>query len=53
LYLPAEARSFLPEPEEILQQLKGLPGKVKFVHPLTGEWVVYRRRTNGANPEVL
>jgi hypothetical protein len=51
LYLPAEARSFLPEPEEILQQLKGLPGKVKFVHPLTGEWVVYHRRHPGGSTE--
>lgn len=42
-YLPIEARPFLPEPEQVFRTLKGLPKKVKFVHPLTGKWVIYRR----------
>lgn len=44
LYLPAMTRSFLPEPAEVLQQMQGAPNRVKFVHPLTGEWVIYSRQ---------
>jgi hypothetical protein len=44
LYLPATTRSFLPEPVEVMQQMQGAPKRVKFVHPLTGEWVIYSRR---------
>jgi len=43
LYLPAPLRRFLPEPAEMFQRLEGGPRRVKFVHPLTGEWVVYKR----------
>jgi hypothetical protein len=49
LYLPVSFKAFLPAPENILQALKGLPKKVKFVHPLTSKWVVYRRRVNSAS----
>jgi hypothetical protein len=47
LYLPAKRRSFLPDPAEVFQKLEGLSGRVKFVHPLTGEWIVYTRRDDG------
>lgn len=45
LYLPAKPRQFLPDPAEVFQKLDGLPGRVRFVHPLTGEWVTYVRRS--------
>lgn len=44
LYLPAKPRPFLPDPAEIFQKLEGLPERVRFVHPLTGNWVTYVRR---------
>lgn len=46
LFLPAKQRSFLPDPAEMFKQLEGLPERVKFVHPLTGKWVVYDRANN-------
>ncbi len=46
LYLPSQHRPFLPEPDELFQKLDGLPKRVKFVHPLTGEWVTYRRKNH-------
>ncbi len=42
-YLPAEARSFLPEPKAALRALEGAPKKVRFIHPLLGKWLSYRR----------
>jgi hypothetical protein len=45
LYLPSNRRSFLPEPEEVFEQLDSLPTKVKFVDPITGTWVVYHRKS--------
>ncbi len=42
-YLPSEKSQFLPEPERVYRTLAGLPNKVKFAHPLTGKWVIYRR----------
>lgn len=44
LYLPARPKSFMPEPAELFLKLKGLRKRVKFVHPLTGEWVTYDRK---------
>jgi hypothetical protein len=44
LYLPTKRRPFLPDPTEVFQNLDGLPDHVKFVRPLTGEWVTYRRK---------
>lgn len=44
LYLPAKPRPFLPDPGEVFQKLAGLPERVRFVHPLTGEWVTYVRK---------
>ena len=43
LYLPAEPRPFLPDPADVFQKLDALREQVKFVHPLTGDWVVYSR----------
>lgn len=43
LFLPAKLRPFLPNPEDVFQKLEILGERVKFVHPLTGEWVRYVR----------
>ena len=39
LYLPTPPPVFVPNPGEVFPKL-GLRGRAKFVHPLTGEWVV-------------
>ena len=38
------AGSFLPSPRSVLRRNPAIKGKVKYVDPLTGEWVVYRRK---------
>ena len=43
LYEPANPRPFLPDPVEIFEKVEGLPERVKFVHPITGKWVIYDR----------
>ena len=43
LYLPATGGSFLPDPEALFHKLRdSSSARVKFVHPITGEWVEYR-----------
>jgi len=45
LYLPATGGSFLPDPEVLFHKLRDSSSeRVKFVHPITGEWVEYRRK---------
>jgi len=44
LYLPATGGSFLPDPEMLFHKLRDSSSeRVKFVHPITGLWVEYRR----------
>ena len=43
LYLPSQVKGFLPNPEEMFRQLTAGPKNTKFVHPLTGERVIYDR----------
>jgi hypothetical protein len=43
-YLPAKRPRFVPDPERLFQELNELGSEVSFVQPLTGEWVVYRRK---------
>ena len=43
LFLPAPRPRFVPDPEKLFRKLKGLDETVRFVHPITGERVVYRR----------
>ena len=43
VYLPTPQPRFVPDPEQLFRQLKGVGEKVRFVQPITGEWVVYRR----------
>lgn len=47
LYLPSQAAHFAPDPASVFQRLKGRT-KIKFVHPLNGEFIVYRRRGDSA-----
>jgi len=44
LFLPAPQPRFVPDPEKLFRKLKGIGDKVRFVHPLTGESVTYRRK---------
>ena len=44
LYLPATGGSFLPDPEVLFHKLRDSSSeRVRFVHPITGLWVEYRR----------
>ena len=43
LFLPAPRPRFVPDPEKLFRKLKGLVDKVRFIHPLTGESITYRR----------
>jgi predicted transcriptional regulator len=42
-FLPAPRPRFVPDPEELFRKLKNVDGPVRFIHPITGETVVYRR----------
>lgn len=42
-YLPTPRPRFVPDPEKLFQELKDVKGPIRFVHPITGEWVEYRR----------
>jgi hypothetical protein len=44
LYSPAPRARFLPKPEELFQELSDVEDTVRFVHPLSGKQMVYRRR---------
>lgn len=45
LYLHVNRPRFIPDPEELFQELEGLGTKVRFVHPLTGKLILYHRRS--------
>jgi hypothetical protein len=42
LFLPTPRPRFVPDPAELFKELKALKDTVRFVHPITGEWIVYR-----------
>ena len=42
-YLSTPRPRFVPDPKELFQELKDLRRPIRFVHPITGEWVTYRR----------
>lgn len=48
LFLPTPRPRFIPDPEELFQKIPELGNESKFVHPLTGKWVIYRRGHNTA-----
>jgi hypothetical protein len=43
LFLPVSRPHFVPDPKELFRKLKDLKHTIRFVHPLTGKSVVYRR----------
>jgi hypothetical protein len=43
LFLPSPRPRFVPDPEQLFKELKDLKHPVRFTHPITGEWIVYRR----------
>jgi len=43
LFLPTPRPRFVPDPEELFKELKAIRDKCRFVHPITGKWIVYRR----------
>jgi hypothetical protein len=45
LFLPAPRPRFVPDPEKLFHELD-LKEEVRFVHPVTGEWIVYRNKHN-------
>jgi hypothetical protein len=42
-FLPTVPPHFVPDPEKLFQELKDLTETVRFIHPISGECVVYRR----------
>jgi len=42
-YLSMPRPRFVPDPEKLFQELRGLEDQVRFVHPFTGKRVTYRR----------
>jgi hypothetical protein len=43
LYRPTKWPRFIPAPEDLFRQLPEIGNRVRFVHPLTGRKIVYRR----------
>jgi hypothetical protein len=43
-FLPKPRPRFLPDPAEMFQALKEVGDEVRFVHPVTGEWIIYKRK---------
>ena len=44
LYRVTEWPAFIPDPETLFQKLPELGKRVRFIHPLTGRRIVYRRK---------
>jgi hypothetical protein len=42
-YVATPPPRFVPEPAKLFEALKDLGREVRFVHPITGDWIVYRR----------
>jgi hypothetical protein len=43
-YLSNPRPRFVPDPKKLFRQLRDLEETVRFVHPITGDWVTYRRK---------
>lgn len=43
-YRAASRKEFLPDPHELFMHARNVPSRVRFIHPLTGEEIVYRAR---------
>jgi predicted DNA binding protein len=44
-FIPAPRPRFVPDPEKLFEKLKNVGNTVRFVHPVTGEWVLYRKKS--------
>jgi hypothetical protein len=44
VYLPNPLPRFVPDPKKLFQKLKNIGDEVRFIHPLTEERIVYRRK---------
>lgn len=44
-YLPNPRPHFIPDPKKLFRKLKQLKGPVRFVHSITGRWIVYERKS--------
>ena len=44
LFLPIPRPRFVPDPKKLFRELKDLGETVRFVHPITGKKIVYRRK---------
>ena len=44
LFVSAPRPRFVPDPEKLFRELRGLDKEIRFVHPVTGKWIVYRRK---------
>jgi hypothetical protein len=49
LFVPVAVPRFVPDPAEIFKKASDVKEPVKFLHPITGKSVVYRRTTNDAD----
>jgi hypothetical protein len=47
LYKPATT-AFIPDPQQVFDEVEEIRGPVEFLHPITGKSVVYRRRRHNA-----
>jgi hypothetical protein len=43
-YLAVPRPRFVPDPEKLFQQITDAGPEVRFIHPITGEWVIYGRK---------
>lgn len=43
LFLAAPRPRFVPDPEKLFRKLRDFGETVRFVHPITGKWIEYRR----------
>lgn len=42
-YVAAPRPRFIPDPEQLFEKVTGAGDKVRFVHPITSEWITYSR----------
>jgi hypothetical protein len=43
-FLSVPRPRFVPDPEKLFHELRNFDKEVRFIHPVTGGWVVYRRK---------
>ena len=43
-YLSTPRARFVPDPDKLFREFESVKGTIRFVHPISGEWVTYRRK---------